>query len=232
MLFKPTIGTDLSGKIGGIVASHNAGGAYFRVASIPTNPNTLQQQAVRSIVGSLTVGWNDTLTPAQRTSWEVYATNVTLTNRIGEQQNVSGLAMYVRSNTARMQVGEARIDDAPTTFNLGLFDRALAGGVTEAGQSVDIDFGADLPIGTWKNLLGSFLLVYVSRPQNPGVTFFKGPYRVAGVLAGDPVPPVSPFTVPVPFPIVAGQRLFTRSVVTYVDGRFTLDIRSNAIVGV
>lgn len=95
MLFKPIIGTDLSGKVGGIVASHNAGGAYFRAATIPTNPNTTFQQAVRNAVSQLSSMWQTTLTQAQRNEWEVYAANVKITNRIGEKINVSGLNHYV-----------------------------------------------------------------------------------------------------------------------------------------
>lgn len=229
MLFKPLLGTDLSGKVGGIVASHNAGGAYFKAATIPTNPNTVFQQAVRTAVAALTVRWNDSLTPAERSAWEVYADNVLLTNRIGDQVNVSGLAMYVRSNVSRLQRGGGFQDTAPTIFNLGAFDQGDAENATEAAQTIDIDFGSTISPGIWLTELGSHLLVYVSRPQNPSINFFKGPYRFVAALSGDPVPPVTPFTVTAPFAFVAGQRIFTRCVVGYLDGRLTADIRSNTL---
>ncbi len=231
MLFKPLLGTDLSGKVGGIVASHNAGGAYFKAATIPTNPNTIQQQAVRTIMSALTVAWNSTLSAAERLAWEVYAVNVKLTNRIGEQVNVSGLSMFIRSNVARQQIGVDAVIAAPTTFNLGQLAKAQATGATEAGQTISIAFGATIPVDPWISEAGSWLAVYVSKPQNASINFFKGPYRVAGSLQGDPTPPASPLVVTVPFAITAGQRLFTRSVVTYADGRFTSAIRDNAIVG-
>jgi len=231
MLFKPLLGTDLSGKVGGLVASHNAGGAYFRAATIPTNPNTIQQQAVRTIMSALTVAWNSTLTAAQRLSWEVYADNVPLTNRIGEQVNVSGLSMFIRSNVARQQIGVDAILDGPTVFNLGQLAKAQPTAATEAGQTVSIEFGATIPVDPWISEAGSWLAVYVSRPQNESINFFKGPYRVAGSLQGDPAPPASPLVVTVPFAITAGQRIFTRSVVTYLDGRFTSSILKTALVG-
>lgn len=229
MLFKPILGTDLSGKLGGIVASHNAGGVYFRAATIPTNPNTPFQQVVRTAVAALTAAWNDALPQIQRDAWDLYADNVKLTNRIGEQINVSGLAMYVRSNVPRLQTGIVRQDVAPAKFNLGAFGQADAGGATQAGQTVNIDFGDEATPSLWINIADSFMLVYVSRPQNAGINFFKGPYRFAALVEGDPVPPATPLVVTAPFPFIEGQRLFTRCVVTYADGRLTTDIRSTAL---
>lgn len=229
MLFKPLLGTDLSGKVGGVVASHGPGGPYFRAATIPTNPNTVFQQVVRTAVASLTAAWNDFLTQPQRDAWEVYADNVTLVNRIGDQKNVSGLAMYVRSNVPKLQTGIARQDTAPTLFNLGVFSTATATNATAAAQTIDIVFGADISPGIWLVEAGSFMLVYVSRPQNPGINFFKGPYRFAGSVQGDPIPPVSPFVANAQFPFVAGQRIFTRALVSYADGRLTADIRSTTV---
>lgn len=230
-LIKTTIVSEVSGRVGGLVFSHNAGGPYIRQGSIPTNPNTTFQQSVRTNVATLSVMWNDTLTQAERDAWEVYAANVKLTNRIGEQVNVSGIAMFVRSNVARMQIQVDPVIAAPTIFNLGILSKAAVENATEAGQTVDIAWGGFIPLDPWQSLAGSWLIVYVSRPQNPGIKFFKGPYRVAGSLQGDPVPPVSPLTVTVPFAITAGQRLFTRTVVSLVDGRFTTPIFANGLVG-
>ena len=49
MLFKGTIGAAYSGKIGGVVASHNRGGQYFRQHVIPTDPATGLQSTMRAI---------------------------------------------------------------------------------------------------------------------------------------------------------------------------------------
>ena len=232
MLFVPTIGAKLSGKIGGIVASHNAGGAYFRLATVPTNPNTLFQQAVRTAVAALTVAWQDTLTQPQRDAWDVYGKNVLITNRIGEQVNISGLAHFVRSNVGRLQNSLTSIVAAPTRFNLGQFAKGNANAASQAAQSVDVIFGATIPVDPWISEAGSYMFVYVSRPQNSGINFFKGPYRLAGALQGDPIPPVSPFVVTAPFSITDGTRVFVRTVVAYADGRFTTPIFTNALVGV
>lgn len=230
MLFVPTIGAKLSGKIGGIVASHNRGGAYFRLAVVPTNPNTLFQQAVRTAVAALTSAWQDSLTQAQRDAWQVYADNVTVVNRIGESVNISGIAHFIRSNVARLQNGLVSILVAPRIFNLGQFAKGNANAAFQAAQSIEIVFGATIPVDPWISEAGSFMLVYSSPPQNSGIKFYKGPYRLTGSLQGDPVPPTSPLTVTSAFAINEGQRVFVRTVVVYADGRATTPIFTNALV--
>jgi hypothetical protein len=220
-LFKPLLVTALSGKVGGNVFSHNAGGAYVRTLAIPTNPNSPQQQAVRNAVAGLSNNWNNVLTPAQRAEWETYAENVKLTNRIGEQANVSGMAMFVRSNVARIQTGADIVLDGPGIFNLGSHTPPTLSNASEATQTVDLNFSGALPLDPWTNEVGGFMFGYVSRPQNPSINFFRGPYRVAFQIIGDPVPPASPDTAGVPFPIIAGQRLFGRAVTCRADGRMS-----------
>ncbi len=219
MLFKPTIGTDLSGKLGGIVASHNAGGAYFRVATIPTNPNSPQQAVVRAAVTQLSNMWVSSLTPAQRAAWNVYASNVKVTNRIGEQVNISGLAMFVRCNVVRVQAGAAPVSEGPTVFNLSFHSITGLNTWSEATQQGNLTFGNTPLTDGWANEVGGFLFVFISRPQNPSINYFKGPYRQSGGEVGDPVPPESPGVFTAPFPFVEGQKIFGRTVSVTADGR-------------
>lgn len=229
MLFIPTIGSALSGKLGGIVASHNAGGSYFRLFVIPTNPNTVFQIAVRALMAQLTAIWSTNLTQAQRDSWDLYADNVKIVNRIGLKVNISGEAMYVRCNIPRLQGGGARVDDGPADFNLGAMSRASVSNATVAGQSMDVAFSTGPLADPWASEVGSFLLIYTGRPQNAGIQYFTGPYRFATALQGDPIPPVSPVTVNTQFAFVLGQRLFIRTRVSYADGRLTADNRATTI---
>lgn len=223
MKFKPVLGSELSGSIGGITASHNMGGAYLRNRVIPTNPNSPFQQAVRSLVGQLTSAWLNALTVAQRTAWETYAANVPLLDALGEPINVSGLNMYVRSNVPRLQGGGNRVDDGPTTFNLGDFTQVNVDNATEAGQTFDVNYdGGD----DWVSEDNAYLFVYSSRPQNASINYFKGPYRFADAVDGDSgAPPASPATMATPFAFVAGQRLFFRAQVARADGRLSLSQR-------
>lgn len=223
MKFKPVLGSELSGSIGGITASHNLGGAYFRNRVVPTNPNTVQQQAIRSSVGQLTSLWLNTLTGAERVAWDLYAANVPLLDALGEPINVSGLNMYVRSNVPRLQAALPRQDAAPSTFNLGDFTAVSVSSLSEATQNVNVEFteGDD-----WVTEDNSSLLVWCSRAQNPSINYFKGPYRFSGQVAGEvAVPPTTPEAIAPAFAFVAGQLVFFRFAVTRADGRYSLSQR-------
>lgn len=223
MKFKGTIIGEASGSLASMTFSHNRGGQYIRTRAIPTNPNTPQQQAIRSLVGQLTSLWNNTLTVAQRLDWQTYADQVPLLDALGEPRAATGLNHYVRSNVPRLQAAEPRVDDAPTVFNLGDFTPTTMTNATEATQTFDIGYTA---ADDWANEDDAALLVYGSRPQNPSINFFKGPYRYAGKVQGDSVtPPTSPETVTSPFAFAAGQRLFARIQVSRADGRLSLSQR-------
>lgn len=211
-----------SGSVGGLVLSRNRGGAYIRFRAIPTNPNTIFQQEVRSLMATLTSGWIDDLTDDQRAAWDTYALNVHLSNPLGSPRNVGGLAMYVRSNIPRLQADPAtypRVDDAPTTFNLGTYTLPSLGNAIESAQTADVTFDNT---DDWAGEAASGLLIYGSRAKNPSINYMKGPYRFAHEVEGDDVtPPTSPATVTWPFPFVETQRLFLFGRVTRADGRLS-----------
>ena len=219
MLFKGTLITQASGSLGGVVFSHNAGGTYIRARVTPTNPNSAQQIAVRNAVAFLANFWNNGLTLAQRAIWNTYAENVTVTNRIGDQVFISGLAQYVRSNVSRIQANLDRVDDGPGVFNIGSFSPVEIRNFSEATQLGEIAFRSALPDDAWANEVGGFLWVFISRPQNPSINFFRGPYRLVAVVVGDPVPPVSPILINAPFPFIAGAKIFGRVITGLADGR-------------
>lgn len=227
MLFKPLLATNLSGSLGGITASHNKGGPYFRDKAIPVNPNTIFQQVIRTLVGQLTSLWTTVLTEAQRQSWDNYALQVPLPNAIGEPRNVGGIAMYVRSNVPRLQVALPRVDTAPTLFNLGDFSPPSIVSIT-APTAYSIAFEAT---DDWVGEDDAAMLLFTSRGMNQSINFFKGPYRsVAGILGDGTTPETSPFAAVSAFPLLADQRAFLRVVVTRADGRLSSSFRDASIV--
>lgn len=226
MLIKSGVIASGSGSMGGITLSRNKGGMYFRSRAIPTNPGTTYQQTVRSIVANLATRWNDVLTAAQRSAWETYAANVPLLNPLGDQINVSGLNMYTRSNVTRYQAASTYEDDAPTIFDLGEFtDPVITAAATGDTASIAFDNTDD-----WANEDDSYMCIFGSRPQNPGINYFKGPYRLMGAIAGDSVtPPTSPDSKNLPFPVEAGHKVFFRVAVLRADGRFSHSFRTVAV---
>lgn len=225
MLFKSQLVTQVSGSIGGLTGSHNAGGMYFRARAIPTDPNSPQQFAMRQIVSNLANLWRNVLTEGQRALWDFYAANVPLLSPLGDLRTVSGFNMYIRSNSPRDQQGLTRQDDAPLIFNTGEF-QAPAYALDEPNDEVDVTFDNT---DEWANETGSALLIFASRPTDPTINYWTTPYRLAGAVLGDTTtPPTSPAAIALPFPVGAGQRIFFRCEVTRADGRLSSTFRDRA----
>lgn len=224
-----SVATSASGALGGIVFSHNRGGQYIRSRTIPTNPNSAYQQAVRSAVAQLTSRWTNTLTPAQRAAWDLYALNVPLPNRLGDLINVGGLAMYVRSNVPRVQIAYAIVDAAPTTFDLGDYTAPVVAAPSEATQLVPTTIETT---DDWANEDDAAMIVSTSRPMSPARNYFKGPYRYSFLVEGDSVsPPSADQSVTPAFAFVEGQKLGLRAIVTRADGRLSTPFLDLATCG-
>jgi hypothetical protein len=212
-------GQQRSGSAGGTVWSRNRFGAYIRNRTVPVNPNTDRQVAIRNAVRALTIAWHNTLTQAQRNAWEAYAANVVWKNKLGQSVLLTGLNHYVRSNTPRMQVFLSRVDDAPSIFNLGAAELELSCTASAATQLATLgwDDTAD-----WNSEDGAGQLFYGGLPQNPNIKFFGGPYRLVHLVQGDSAsPPVSPSIQPWGWPFADGQRLWLRTRITRADGRLS-----------
>ncbi len=213
----PLLLTAMSGSVGGLTFSHNRGGAYVRNRAIPTQPDTGQQAVIKGAFGSLSTAWSAVLTTIQRTAWELYATNTPLTDKLGQPFIPTGLNMYIRGNTSLLQAEFARVDNGPVTFGLPNVGIVAAASMSTATEIASITFDdTDL----WVDDDDGYLFIYASRPQKPSIGFFKGPYQLAGTVAGDSTtPPTSPASITVPFATVAGDRVFFRAVVIDGEGR-------------
>lgn len=222
MKFTSLVYAATSGSVGGLTYSHNQGGLYTRARTVPRDPASAFQTAVRDALSAAVNRWHNVLDNAQRSAWEVYAANVPLVDTLGFSRNVSGIAQYVRSATPRIQAGLTPVDDGPTNYTLGVLTTPSYA-VNAGADTVAVTFDA---ADAWNILDGGALLIYASRPQNNTVNFFAGPYRLAGVVIGDTsTPPTSPATIALPFPVVAGQKVFFRAEATEADGRLSSAFR-------
>lgn len=225
MKFRSALVTAISGSIGGMTGARNRGGMYLRARSQPVNPSTEAQQVVRNALNELTTAWNNVLTFAQRLDWRIYADNSPLTDSLGQPREVTALNMYVRGNVARLQAGLSRIDNSPIVFGIAEAATLLAASVDVGDQEINVTPS----YGPWANKTGAAMLVYASTPQNPGVEFFKGPYRYVGAILGnDTTAPSGAKTFAAPFTYSAGQKVFVRTVITREDGRFGEPFRTFA----
>lgn len=210
-------GQQRSGKQGGIVWSHNRAGAYVRARSIPVNPNTDRQVAVRNGVRSISIAWDTVLTQVQRDAWEVYAANVTWKNKLGQDIYLTGLNHFIRSNTPRVMNGIARVDAAPVIFDLAAAELELAATASEATQDLTIDGD---PLAAWVGEADAWHFMHMGLPQNAGIGYFGGPWRQITAVPGAGPPPY-PVVIGAAFPFAEDQRIWIRTRIARGDGRLS-----------
>lgn len=218
MLFKSGLITQASGSIGGFTAARNRAGMYFRARAKPVDPGSTLQQTMRAIMQAASIAWHQTLTEAQRTAWETYASNVPVINRLGDPIYLTGMAHYIRSRTAAAYYSLTPVADAPTIFNLATFTPVTVS-ISEATQQMSVIF---LNTDDWANEDDAAMLIAQSKPVNPTVNYFKGPFVRRGKIDGDSVtPPTSPASFTSAYAVVEGQRFFAFVRAIRADGRLS-----------
>lgn len=204
--------SNISGKLNGSVFAHNRGGAYVRNRSIPVNPNTVRQQDVRNIFSQVSSAYKDNVTAAEIDGWKTWGQNSPVTNRLGDQVTLTPNSAFVKINSVRKTCGLAIITEAPTVFGSAIaIDPDVTGfSVSEATQLISIS--AATKLGNWdKDTDLDFAIISMGQPQNTSVTFFDGPYRIAGYIEGDSVSaPAFPYTITCPYTVLQGQQVFLK----------------------
>lgn len=217
-----------SGSMGGMTASHNRFGSYWRSRTTPVNPNTQRQNKIRAAVQLFAPQWSGVLTLLQREAWEVYAAAITRTGSLGQQIKLTGYNMFMRSNVIRNQSDLTAIIDAPTILTLPPADPIMVGTIDEASQQISVAFDDSLD---WVDQSGAHLIVFMSMPVAAGRAFIGGPWRLAGTIDGDDTTaPTSPEVMDAPFPVAAGQVIAIRARISEVDGRLSDLFRNQGLV--
>jgi len=220
--------TEMRGSIAGNVYSRNRYGAYARARTVPVNPNTDRQQAVKAAMAFLTNYWSETYTAAQRTAWELYASNVSMLNKLGEAIFLSGFNHFIRSNSWLVAILAATPKDAPTDFTLPAQDPTLAVTGSEATQQLSIAYDDGLG---WASETGAFLILYQGQPQNAQRNFFGGPHRYLWTVSGaDGAPPAGPVVADVVFAIAELQRQWIYARILRADGRLSQPFRDDTFI--
>lgn len=97
---------------GNTTASHNRNGSYLRNRTIPADPATPKQLAIRALVQNLSEQWRD-ITQAQRDGWSSLGDQMTRLDTQGQSYTLTGLQAYTSINMNRDLIALARNDDAP-----------------------------------------------------------------------------------------------------------------------
>jgi hypothetical protein len=221
------LAVDARGSIGGMTISRNRSGLYARARVTPVNPKTILQSGIRSIIASVSQAWRTGTTAAQKAAWAIYAANVAAKNKLGDVIYLSGFNQYVKSNVVALNAGLAAIADAPSVFTLPGEDPTFEIVASEAAQTLACTFDAT---ADWAGEEGGGLVVRMGLPQGDSITFFDGPFRHAGMIAGDETTaPTTGDTVPCPYPIVAGQKIYAEAKIIMADGRVSDWFRSTVL---
>ena len=96
--------SDASGSVGGNIFSRNANGTYVKAFTMPHNPNTSKQQAVRTQFANLTTQWKS-LTVAQQQLWTDAAPQYKYNDSLGETRQYTGQQLFNKINNTLAVLG-------------------------------------------------------------------------------------------------------------------------------
>lgn len=112
MLVNSTIAGQMSGRLGGAIASHNRYGSYFRAGTIPVTSTTDPALAAKARFGQVSQEWQG-LASAQQKAWFEWADTNPVRNRLGQQIRLAGNAAYIGLNTRMQTMGLASVATPP-----------------------------------------------------------------------------------------------------------------------
>lgn len=103
---------DARGKVGGVIYSKNKGGSYAKNYTKPANPKTPKQVAQRNIFAYVSSNWR-MLTDGQRNSWNSAASQVPVSNKVGEKIHLTGAQYFNKQNIDLFVSGSATLATSP-----------------------------------------------------------------------------------------------------------------------
>lgn len=183
----------MSGSIGDNVYSHNKGGPYVRRRSIPINPSTDRQSAVRGNLSTAARAWQ-ALTQIQREAWSAYAVANPVLNRLGQSITLSGAAYHNRLNAKIRDFGGTAILVPPST----------AGPVALATLTMSSNTATGVVLAYTATPLSASqrLEVWMTPPAPSGVS---PNFNQARLVATTAAAQASPVAVATPWSLVAGM---------------------------
>lgn len=217
--------SEISGKVGGIVFSRNRGGSFVRTFTVPANPRTSYQTAVRNALTGASTAWKD-LTDAQRATWVAWAQENPVRNRMGEAIRLQGNAAFVELNARMVLMGNAPATAPPTasapdplltlggTFDIGAGDFELTYTTTPAPANMKV----------W--VLGCLLLSDSINNVNSRLRHFY----TSAAAAASPAAIETAFTARFGAPAVGNKVVFRAAMISNVDGQLSSFLETSGLV--
>lgn len=195
----------LRGSINGTTHSRNRFGDYMRNRSIPTNPNTSAQSAVRSRLSALAAGFRS-LTAAQIAAWNSAVDDFPTVNVFGDVRKLTGLQLYVGVNSNILNGGGSEISAPPLPEGApAVSDLTLE--INTATTTGNLGFDPD-PIPA-----DHALVIDATRPLSPGISNPGSAYRQIAVedpAATSPADIYAAYVAKFGTP-AGGQKVFARA---------------------
>lgn len=221
--------TQGTGSIGGMTMSKNKQGYYMRARTVPSNPKTIRQTAVRNGLSALAAAWA-TLTGTQQLGWNLYAKNVAVVLDNGQTKILSGFNWFVGANQLRIVASEPVVLDPPDIFTLaGTPYGVFFSYVFPASAVIKFDLiSPPLAPGS-----GDLILVQIGRPQTLGTAYFTGPWQYVDQIdsydAGAPV--ILDLSTAPMYLATSNQLQWVRITRILPDGRYSTPVHYGPIVG-
>lgn len=165
----------MSGSVNGTTHSRNKAGAYMRNRSIPSNPQSLAQTAVRNRLAGNSQDWRG-LTEAERDAWNGSAPNFPSINVFGDVRELSGNSLFVGLNNNLQNVGAGSITVPP----------APTGADALATLSVTASTGPDLVTVAYTPdpvPVSHSLVINCTANISAGINNFKNKLRQISIIA-------------------------------------------------
>jgi hypothetical protein len=198
-------GGQIKGSISGSTYQGSPYGTVIRNRTVPVNPNTPGQVAVRDSLATASYLWTNTLTPEQRQAWLEYAAATPIPDKFGTSQVTGARQMFMRQAVVKLTAGVGVVSDAPTTPGIA----ANVVPVIAASEADGITL-EDLQIAgvTYALQTGEAFQISLSVPLHESNNFYKGPFVTGLVVLPADTLPVT--LKDVGASLVQGQRYFAR----------------------
>lgn len=174
--------TQIAGSVDGVTYSTGLGGAYVRTKTVPLNPQTTFQAQVRAVMTDLARGWGD-LSYAQQVAWTDWAKVNKITNSLGTEIRVNGLAAYVQIN-ARLLT----LQTAANPYTTTLSDPPTTNIVPALTNITNLSFSVATKTLEWRTapntptVSGIQIVVRMSARRPAGMVSTKQPVALVGVV--------------------------------------------------
>lgn len=168
---------NISGKLNGSVFARNKGGHYIRSKSNPTNPQTIRQNMVRSLLSGVSTEWRQ-LTHGQREAWKGAAVDFPYQNKLGDSKIYSGFNLFVKHNQnlknydASSPTLTSPMAPAPTIAPFGVTGSI---GLDAQGTAITL---AEVEMNFSERSPDTVFQIYATPPISHGVSNFKNRLRL------------------------------------------------------